>query len=149
MRFIATSIRWFLLLLALAIVFFNLRLYWPSPLSAQRSALPPDLIAQLAASREAFAGDTPEQMQGLFPEGYYFCYAFYGLTWAEAAMRDNSLTAQAIDEIRWCLDKLESPAGKEAFSPNLPPDHGMFYSCLLYTSPSPRDQRGSRMPSSA
>ena len=27
---------------------------------------------------------------------------------------------------------------------------GMFYgACLLYTSPSPRDQRGSRMPSSA
>ena len=26
---------------------------------------------------------------------------------------------------------------------------GFAYSCLLYTSPSPRDQRGSRMPSSA
>ena len=26
---------------------------------------------------------------------------------------------------------------------------GSFISCLLYTSPSPRDQRGSRMPSSA
>ena len=26
---------------------------------------------------------------------------------------------------------------------------GMFQTCLLYTSPSPRDQRGSRMPSSA
>ena len=25
----------------------------------------------------------------------------------------------------------------------------LFYPCLLYTSPSPRDQRGSRMPSSA
>ena len=25
----------------------------------------------------------------------------------------------------------------------------MYYTCLLYTSPSPRDQRGSRMPSSA
>ena len=25
----------------------------------------------------------------------------------------------------------------------------MHYVCLLYTSPSPRDQRGSRMPSSA
>ena len=25
----------------------------------------------------------------------------------------------------------------------------LFYGCLLYTSPSPRDQRGSRMPSSA
>ena len=27
--------------------------------------------------------------------------------------------------------------------------HTELYSCLLYTSPSPRDQRGSRMPSSA
>ena len=26
---------------------------------------------------------------------------------------------------------------------------GYRYDCLLYTSPSPRDQRGSRMPSSA
>ena len=26
---------------------------------------------------------------------------------------------------------------------------GQFRTCLLYTSPSPRDQRGSRMPSSA
>ena len=26
---------------------------------------------------------------------------------------------------------------------------GLFCNCLLYTSPSPRDQRGSRMPSSA
>ena len=25
----------------------------------------------------------------------------------------------------------------------------LYYTCLLYTSPSPRDQRGSRMPSSA
>ena len=27
--------------------------------------------------------------------------------------------------------------------------HTYYHSCLLYTSPSPRDQRGSRMPSSA
>ena len=29
------------------------------------------------------------------------------------------------------------------------PVNGLFDICLLYTSPSPRDQRGSRMPSSA
>ena len=28
-------------------------------------------------------------------------------------------------------------------------DYGGIHTCLLYTSPSPRDQRGSRMPSSA
>ena len=27
--------------------------------------------------------------------------------------------------------------------------NSIYYACLLYTSPSPRDQRGSRMPSSA
>ena len=27
--------------------------------------------------------------------------------------------------------------------------YGVIHTCLLYTSPSPRDQRGSRMPSSA
>ena len=31
----------------------------------------------------------------------------------------------------------------------LGPDERLLYTCLLYTSPSPRDQRGSRMPSSA
>ena len=33
--------------------------------------------------------------------------------------------------------------------PGLTSLHTLFVSCLLYTSPSPRDQRGSRMPSSA
>ena len=28
-------------------------------------------------------------------------------------------------------------------------DNPLAFNCLLYTSPSPRDQRGSRMPSSA
>ena len=38
------------------------------------------------------------------------------------------------------------PKGSKVSSPHLP---RLAYLCLLYTSPSPRDQRGSRMPSSA
>ena len=37
-----------------------------------------------------------------------------------------------------CLSRGESPYASH-----------LLYTCLLYTSPSPRDQRGSRMPSSA
>ena len=33
--------------------------------------------------------------------------------------------------------------------PNFPKSTALSHNCLLYTSPSPRDQRGSRMPSSA
>ena len=36
--------------------------------------------------------------------------------------------------------------GTATFPSNIP---AKFATCLLYTSPSPRDQRGSRMPSSA
>ena len=32
---------------------------------------------------------------------------------------------------------------------NSDPHNNEYVACLLYTSPSPRDQRGSRMPSSA
>ena len=37
--------------------------------------------------------------------------------------------------------------GSSAYNQNCARCHGL--GCLLYTSPSPRDQRGSRMPSSA
>ena len=39
------------------------------------------------------------------------------------------------------------PVGTHGVVKSLSPNE--LYDCLLYTSPSPRDQRGSRMPSSA
>ena len=41
------------------------------------------------------------------------------------------------------------PAGGELALHSWPEDVRLCKTCLLYTSPSPRDQRGSRMPSSA
>ena len=44
----------------------------------------------------------------------------------------------AIEHLEWAIKKI--PADQKV---------SLAQSCLLYTSPSPRDQRGSRMPSSA
>ena len=49
------------------------------------------------------------------------------------------LSNRGDDEVVWCLREHD---GSEVWVSRLGP-------CLLYTSPSPRDQRGSRMPSSA
>eukprot|EP00831_Metopus_contortus_P084779 TRINITY_DN9709_c0_g1_i2.p1 TRINITY_DN9709_c0_g1~~TRINITY_DN9709_c0_g1_i2.p1 ORF type:complete len:147 (+),score=33.50 TRINITY_DN9709_c0_g1_i2:150-590(+) len=54
---------------------------------------------------------------------------------------DNRITTQVLDgtpvplNTHYCIGKLEK--------------HGLFLTCLLYTSPSPRDLSTSRMPSSA
>ena len=45
---------------------------------------------------------------------------------------------------RWTIEEFKSYA-KPAFADG----HGWTYTCLLYTSPSPRDYAASRMPSSA
>ena len=57
---------------------------------------------------------------------------FFGLIAAFAATRDA------------VISELSDVAG---FSQDF--NQSFSYNCLLYTSPSPRDQRGSRMPSSA
>ena len=56
-----------------------------------------------------------------------------------AHLREKNSTQQQIpDELAYMPLQGISPTGQGSISP-----------CLLYTSPSPRDQRGSRMPSSA
>ena len=47
--------------------------------------------------------------------------------------------------------KVNPNSKKQHYTILVPPPNvtGILHICLLYTSPSPRDQRGSRMPSSA
>ena len=47
------------------------------------------------------------------------------------------------------LDKCAEGRYPLVFDKKLLEDGSQYIGCLLYTSPSPRDQRGSRMPSSA
>ena len=83
---------------------------------------------QLNANRAAIDAGAPNQMQEYFPEGYYFCYLFHGLTWVELALRDATHTDRAITEAIDCLSHLDSDRGRAPFPAYLPPDHGMFYS---------------------
>ena len=61
---------------------------------------------------------------------------------AEVNLSDTSVRVFDGDEL---IAETQAGIG----TPATPTPIGEFYVCLLYTSPSPRDQRGSRMPSSA
>ena len=72
--------------------------------------------------------DAPRQMQGLFPEGFFFCHALHGLAWVEAAQRDPSLSVDAIKNAKLAYANVETQQCRATFSSDLPPDHGAFYS---------------------
>ena len=120
--------RWSWRLLLIAVLFFNCRLYWPSPLPQSNHELPGSLRQQLNANAKVLTSDAPRQMQGLFPEGFFFCHALHGLTWVEAAQRDPALTTEAIENAKLAYANLESQACRATFPSDLPPDHGAFYS---------------------
>ena len=49
----------------------------------------------------------------------------------------------------WQNDSTIDPDNLHDESLKIPQLHSKYYTCLLYTSPSPRDRQKSRMPSSA
>ena len=122
------AFRWSWRLLLVVVLFFNCRLHWPSPLAQGNQELPASLRQLLNANAKVLKSDAPRQMQGLFPEGFFFCHALHGLTWVEAAQRDPSLIAEAIDNAKLAYANLKSQECRETFSSDLPPERGAFYS---------------------
>jgi hypothetical protein len=117
-------------ILTLGLLLLNLRLYWPSAADYGPDQVGADVVPQLRFIGAALRDGSGEQMQGFFPEGFFFSHALYGLAWAELGMRlpaTDALHAQALAEARWALDRLDTPAGQAPFSPSLDPPLGVFY----------------------
>lgn len=66
-------------------------------------------------------------MQRRFPEGYFFSYVLYGLTWVDVALHDTGRRDEALREARWALERLDSRQGRAPFDAGLRPARGVFY----------------------
>ncbi|WP_280458770.1 hypothetical protein [Nocardia carnea] len=86
-----------------------------------------DIAAQLHFLRSELETGLGDEMQGMFPEGYFFSYVLYGLTWTDIARADPSYRDEAVREARWVLDRLGTASGRAAFDANLRPEYGVFY----------------------
>ena len=100
-------------------------------------------IVQLAGfSVSTGVGTMPYAFVKLNVDGQEFSATDYGVGPVDAALNAiQKITSQVTDEVRLKEYKLDSISGGANALCEV--------TCLLYTSPSPRDQRGSRMPSSA
>ncbi|WP_229399741.1 hypothetical protein [Micromonospora okii] len=89
---------------------------------------PPGVARQLAFLRAALADGAGTDAQGLFPEGYFFAHALYGLARVELGLRRPAgERAEELREARRALARLESPAGTGVFDPGLTPAYGIFW----------------------
>jgi hypothetical protein len=107
-------------LATLAVLLPNIRLYR----AAQSTG---DVVAQLRYLKGELGDGMGERMQALFPEGYFFSHALYGLAWVDVATAAPGRRAQALAEARWALGRLDSPAGRAPFDAGLRPAYGVFH----------------------
>jgi len=99
-----------------------------APATAGPDGDPPGVRRQLTFLRGELDRGAGEAAQRLFPEGYFFLHVLYGLAWVELGMRAPAGEREtALREARWALRRLDSPAGREPFSPELTPSYGVFY----------------------
>ncbi|GAA3778478.1 hypothetical protein ACFS5L_28150 [Streptomyces phyllanthi] len=98
------------------------------PATAGTDEEPPGVRRQLTFLREALDDGAGDEAQGMFPEGYFFLHALYGLSWVEIGMREPvAERSTSLREARWALGRLDSPAGRAPFSPDLTPPYGVFH----------------------
>jgi hypothetical protein len=83
--------------------------------------------AELAFVRAVLDSGGGERMQELFPEGYFFTHALFGLAWCDLAADGRADAATAARQARWALSRLGSPAGTAPFARSLTPTYGIFY----------------------
>lgn len=129
-RIITWTYRGVAALLTLALLLVNVRLYFPHIEEYGPDHIGPDLPAQLRHIRTALDNGAGEEMQTLFPEGYFFTHALYGLAWVEVGLRlptSDPLYSQALLEARWALGRVDSSQGRAPFAQGLDPPYGVFY----------------------
>ncbi len=124
---IAKFFRWIVLgFLVLCLTHFNLRLYAPIPAVTRYAQVKPQLINVRSALDKGLA----QEMQQLFPEGYFFSYLLYGLSWINVGLQEeggSKVRTQALQEARWVYQKLSEPDGYAPFPADLDPRYGIFY----------------------
>ncbi|UII25379.1 hypothetical protein LVD15_19025 [Fulvivirga maritima] len=90
-----------------------------------------DVISQLHFLEDQLKEeDLGNKMQDLFPEGYVFVNALYGLAWCELALSDPSDLAvrdKALKEALYAYECIDSNEAKWQFPIYLYPEYGIFY----------------------
>lgn len=119
------------LLVGVGILAINLSLYYqPSYKVSEDAQVQVELLYQLNHLKEKLHGGAASEMQQIYPEGYVFLTALYGLSWVEVAEGlsvESALGQEAHQEVDWVIDELFSEEARRPFSKHISPAYGIFY----------------------
>jgi hypothetical protein len=122
------------------LVLLNRRLYRPGRVETA--------VAQLRFLEHSLADGEAERMQALFPEGYVFSWALYGLASAQVARAlppSDERRDMALHEARRAVAQVASDYAKASFVSDMEPEYGAFYaSWSLYLRSSVLRASGSK-----
>ncbi|MEN8123362.1 MAG: hypothetical protein ABFS35_23695 [Bacteroidota bacterium] len=112
------------------IVYLNIKLYFGPDLNNKKETCR-DVLCQLNyIEGEIKNNNLAYEMQSIFPEGYVFTYALYGLSWCELAMAEKNnpvLFDHAISEARYAYNQINTGFARSNFDSTLIPTYGIFY----------------------
>jgi hypothetical protein len=113
---------------SIIIFWINLRLYAENFSPTQEKE---DIKQQLNFLESEIKGNaSAEKMQEIFPEGFVFTNALYGLAWCELANSDKSnkeLKQKALKEALFAYKEINSAKARSIFNDQLSPENGIFY----------------------
>lgn len=134
-RFLKTLLSLPLLLVLAYLLYLNVALFYqPRTVEVAGRSLDADVLAQLRHLQPRLHHGAATDMQELYPEGFVFLNALYGLAWSEvaaAAPTHTALHRQAVAESRWATAQIDSEQGRSIFNEDLPLPYGAFYNGWL------------------
>ncbi len=112
-------------ILTIILLWINIRLYGENFTREEKQK---DIELQLNfLGSELKNHELGNRMQAIFPEGFVFINALYGLSWCELAISNPSFKDKAIQEAMFAYKEIDSDHGKSVFDSNLFPAYGIYY----------------------
>jgi hypothetical protein len=119
-----------LFIIPVLIIYLNVRLYYKPSFNSNETEINTDLLKQLHFLKSSLHDGAADEMQQVYPEGFIFMQAVYGLSWADVAKASNhnsKLRNEAQKEIQWAYSEVQSGKGRDRFDQTLPLPYGTYY----------------------
>ncbi len=117
------------LLLIVGLIVANVKIHYSPPTKTVNSVtINYDLLKELRSLKHSLQNNADVEMQELYPEGYVFLNAMYGLTWCNFIENSGAhYFNEGHTEIQHAWEKIDSNVGRSTFNEDLPLPYGAFY----------------------